>query len=77
MWVMFCNKSGLKEGSQLWGKLGNKINRTKIAFLNTSYFTFPIRMGTNYDHNEKKINRRGRSYLYNAIYILLSSWQMT
>ena len=34
-------------------------------------------MGTSYDHNEKNISQRGRSYLYNAIYILLSGWQVT
>ena len=77
MWVMFCNKNGLKEGSQLWGKLGNKSNRKKIAFLNTPYFTFPIRLGTSYDHDEKNISQRGRSYLYNAVDISRSRWQMT
>lgn len=61
MWVMFCNKNGLKEGSQLWGKLGNRnLIGKKIAFLNTSYFTFLIRMDTSYDHNEKNISQEGQ-----------------
>lgn len=73
--LCFVIKMVLKEGSQLWGKLGNRnlIGKT-IAFLNMSYFVF---LGKSYDHNEKNISQRGRSYLYNAIYVLLSGWQMT